>query len=297
VRIEEALALYCAQLEANGRSLHTIRKAQRHIGELARWAARERAGEDLRDWTSATTSEFLRAAHALPGASGAKRAQSTLNGLRSSVRSFFRFLVDAQYIAHDPARLVKHARCASLPPRGLSAKDQERLIAHLRDSARQSATAERDQMLVALALATGLRLGSLLGLDVQDMDLDAGELIVRVVKGGTPQIVPLGPAIVGTLKRYIERLGLEDGPLFRSRTGERLGPRQVQQRLRAAGKRAGLRRLPSPHDLRRTFGIELYARTHDLLLVQAALGHAAITSTLRYAAADQQRLRNALQSL
>ena len=80
------------------------------------------------------------------------------------------------------------------------------------------------------------------------------------------------------------------GPLFRTRQGRRLTVRQVQRRLGYWLERAGCR--PAcPHALRHTFGLALYRRTGDPFVVQAALGNAALASTLVYARPEPERLR------
>jgi site-specific recombinase XerC len=140
--------------------------------------------------------------------------------------------------------------------------------------------------------ATGLRLSSALALDVEDLDLDRGEVQVRRVKGGGEQMVFLADAVRDRLRDHVgERLS---GPLFLGRGGSRLGHRQAQRRFADWVQKARLRGGISPHSLRHGFALSLYERTGDLLLVQAALGHASITSTTVYAQASQERVRAAV---
>jgi site-specific recombinase XerC len=70
--------------------------------------------------------------------------------------------------------------------------------------------------------------------------------------------------------------------------------RQVQRRLSQWLTKAGVQGRFSPHSLRHTFATELYRRTRDVALVQAALGHASIASTMVYARCDQQSVREAI---
>ncbi len=84
----------------------------------------------------------------------------------------------------------------------------------------------RNHLLFHLMLATGIRLGSPLGLDVEGLDLNRGELVLRHAKGDRVERVFLGRVIRNTLRVYIERR--PTGPLFRSHGDRRLSSRQAQ---------------------------------------------------------------------
>jgi integrase/recombinase XerD len=88
--------------------------------------------------------------------------------------------------------------------------------------------------------------------------------------------------------------GRRSGPVFASRDGGHLTPRHVQRRFSKWLAKAGVRGRYSPHSCRHSFALGLYERTGDVLLVQAALGHRAISSTLVYARASAERVRAAV---
>jgi site-specific recombinase XerD len=81
--------------------------------------------------------------------------------------------------------------------------------------------------------------------------------------------------------------------VFRGAAGRRLGKRQAQRRVGDLARRAGLG-IARPHALRHSFAVGLYERCGDLAVVQRALGHASIASTLRYASATDEQLRRAM---
>jgi len=100
------------------------------------------------------------------------------------------------------------------------------------------------------------------------------------------------------LKRHVRAQATGDGnPLFCSRSDGRLGPRQVQLRLKYWLKVAGITKPLSVHSLRHTFATRLYSKTGDLRLVQRALGHRHIATTEIYARVEDKALRKALESL
>jgi integrase/recombinase XerC len=149
----------------------------------------------------------------------------------------------------------------------------------------------RDHLLVHLLVATGIRIGSALAIDVEDVDLDRGELRLRTVKGDREERVFLGAAICEHLGGYLEG-SPESGPLFRGPRGERLSKRQAQKRVTAWIERAGA--TGSPHRLRHSYATRLLRRTGDLFLVSRALRHRSIASTAVYLSVEDERLREAV---
>jgi integrase/recombinase XerD len=141
-------------------------------------------------------------------------------------------------------------------------------------------------------LGTGIRLGSALGLRVEDVDLQARELVIRCAKASRPDRLPISREVTRTLATWIG--DRTDGPLFSSRSGWSLCGRHVQRRFRRAVEAAGITRAVSPHSCRHAFAVKMLARTGDVTLVQAALRHRSIASTLIYARTSPDRLRAAI---
>ena len=285
MRLEEALSLYVVQLDADGRSMHTVRQYQRHVRALSSWLGPEQEIEDI---TPETLARFLTSDLAKGRRGGGQKRATSLNALRTSLRVFFTWMNRAGHLDHDPARLVRRAQCGTPPPRGLSAEEQRRLLHTL-----EREDGDRDYALFALMLATGLRIGSALTLTMEDADLDQGELRLRRMKGDRPGRVFLGRAAVNHLRRYLK--GRDSGLLFPTPNGSPMTTRHANRRLQMWMKRAGLKRKASPHSLRHSFGIALYEKTGDVLLVKEALGHRSVASTLVYARPDEETLRRALE--
>jgi site-specific recombinase XerC len=289
MRIQEALDRYLLQLEADGRSPHTRAQYARHVGLLAAWL--NDPDVDLVDHELLARFLVSEAARLRPD--GKPKKAAALNCLRSSLRTFWAWAHAAGYVARNPARLIRRARCGPPPPRALSDDEQQRLMGALA-SARGEA-AERDHALFHVMLATGIRLGSALGLDVEDVDLERGELLLRHCKNGRVEVVFLGRAVRNHLARFIG--ARVTGPLFRGRHGGRLGARQAQRRFELWCAATGIGRHATSHSLRHSFATALYARTGDVLLVKEALRHRSVVSTLVYAACPTSRLRSAIEAL
>ena len=130
---------------------------------------------------------------------GPKKAVS-LNAMRTSIRCFCAHLHDAGLVSANPARLLRRARCAPPPPKALHADEQERLLEVL--AAASGPEAERDRMLVELLLGTGIRVGSALALDVEDIDFHHGEIALRRTKNDRPATGITPVAVAEKLRCY-----------------------------------------------------------------------------------------------
>ena len=290
MHISEAFSFYLTQLEADGRSRHTIRQRERHVLLLARWLADVGAGGEIAALGHQDVARILASDVAQRRADGGKRKATSANALRSSLKAFFSYCHEAGLVAANPARLVKRALCGTPPPRHLRDDERNRLLQVLADA--EGPEAERDHTLFHLMLATGVRLSSTLGLDVEDLDLDAGEAVLRSFKGGRVERVFLPRALAEHLRRFVgDRTA---GPVFRGRGDARLSARHAQRRFSAWAARARVRPGATPHSLRHSFARSLLDRTHDLLLVKLALHHRSISSTMVYAEGCAERLRAAL---
>ena len=290
MNITQALDRFLVQLEANGRSIHSLCQSRRHVRLLATWLEAEGRSVEITEINHEVLAKFLASPAARTRPDGKTKRATSVNCLRASLRTFFAYLTQAGYLPTNPASVIKRALCASPPPRAMAPEDQRKLLATL--AAAEGFEAERDHLLFHLMLATGTRLGSALGLQASDIDLDCAEITLRSTKGDRPETLPIGQAIRDHLARNLAKH--LNGTLFARRNGRPLTPRHVERRFRQWLRKAGITRPATPHSLRHSFAQDLYRKTGDILLVKAALRHRSITSTLVYARADGERLREVL---
>jgi site-specific recombinase XerC len=286
MKISEAVGQYLLQLEADGRSHHTIRQARRHTALLVRFLGER----EIAEVTHQHVAQFLVSAMAMRTTDGREKKPTSANAVRSAVRTFFGFAHAAGLAPTNAARLVRRAMCGPPVPRALSDGERERLLSALAEA--QSVADRRDRVLVHLMLGSGLRLGSAVGLDIEDVDLGTGELRLRRMKGRREDIafVP-GPVLV-MLREHLA--GRAAGPVFLGAGGERMGVRQVHRRLAEWGLRAGVPGL-HPHRLRHTFGTRIYGASRDLLLTARALCHRDVSSAAIYARVADPAVRAAIE--
>lgn len=286
MRIEDALDRYLLQLEADGRSAHTIAQARRHVRLFARWAAGAGLSGEIEDVGHEDVARFLAGPAARRRPDGREKRASSANTLRSTLRTFLGYLHEAGHLPANPARLVRLARCSPPPPRGFSDEEQAKLLEALAGA--KTAEEKRDRVIFEVMLGTGIRLGSAVALDVEDVDLERAELRLRKAKGGREDVVVLPRRLVGLVGEHARAMG--SGAMFRSQGGQRVGGRHVRRRLAGWCRRAGVA-ARGPHALRHSFAARTYAVSGDILLTKTALKHRSIESTLVYARADDRRLR------
>ncbi|HEY2161432.1 MAG TPA: site-specific tyrosine recombinase XerD [Solirubrobacteraceae bacterium] len=221
-------------------------------------------------------------------------APATLQRKIACLRSFYRHLRREQLIEHDPASELRAPRSRAKLPEVLSRDEVSRLLAQPRGTA---PTALRDRALLETMYACGLRASEAIGLELAELDLDAGILRARG-KGSKERLVPIGRKAVESLRAYLEKgrprlVGIRDERhVFVNHRGvglSRQGLYKIVQRHAAA---AGLAHRMSPHTLRHTFATHLLAGGCDLRSLQEMLGHADIATTQIYTHLSADRLRD-----
>jgi integrase/recombinase XerC len=252
--------------------------------------------EDLSAITPDHLARFLTSDLVLCTPTGEPRAAISVNRTKSALRSFFAFCVESGFVHENPARLIRSSPARAKEPSTLEPGEIERICAVL--AQKTGTLADRNRLIFEVLLGTGIRLGSLVGLSRGDVDLESYTLHI-LAKGGGRERVFLSPALVALLAHHLGESAPQSPcgpnlPVFRSKSGRRLGARQIQLNFARWLGLAGITRPFSIHSLRHTFATRLYRRTGDLYLVQRALGHRQITTTEIYARVSDDTLRRAV---
>jgi integrase/recombinase XerC len=154
----------------------------------------------------------------------------------------------------------------------------------------------RDRALLETLYSAGLRVSELVGLDVSDLDLDAGLCTVRG-KGRRERLAMLGPPCVEALHAWMAvrsavARGASPGAVFLNRNGTRLSTRSVARLLEKYLKTLGMEADASPHTVRHSFATHLLDAGADIRSVQELLGHRSLGTTQIYTHVTTQRLRD-----
>jgi len=223
-------------------------------------------------------------------------ARSTIARRAAAARTFLKWAARTGRIEADPSlRLVAPRRPRTLPE--VLKQDEAAAMLDLAEVRADDADPVhvRDRAVLELLYASGIRVGELVGLDVDDVDL--AQRVVRVMgKGAKERVVPFGVPAANAIGAWLAaRPGLakpQSGPaLFLGRRGARVDPRQVRTLVHEV-----LSYLPDapdlgPHGLRHSAATHLLEGGADLRMVQEVLGHASLSTTQLYTHVSVDRLR------
>ena len=216
----------------------------------------------------------------------------TLQRRLSAIRSFYNYLAREGGIRTNPAMEFSAPRAKSRLPDTLDTDQVSRLL----DIHTDTWHGQRDRAMLELFYSSGLRLGELVGTNLDDLSFDDNTIRVRG-KGNKERLLPIGSRAVEAITAWLQvRPSLprgqlqDDDAVFVSERGKRISPRNVQERVRQWCLTLGISGRVHPHTLRHSFASHLLESSQDLRAVQEMLGHADIATTQIYTHLDFQHL-------
>lgn len=221
----------------------------------------------------------------------------------SGWRGFYAWLGRQGLVSSNPVQDVRAPKAPKPLPKALGVEEAVQLAEHRQDDADPWLQA-RDVAIVELLYGCGLRVGEVVGLDVQAgsnargwVDLQAGDVHV-LGKGSKRRSVPLGRKAAEALAAWLQQRAMApwagvQAALFTGRNGTRLSAQAIWQRLRRRSQMAGLATPVHPHMLRHSFASHVLQSSGDLRAVQELLGHSSIATTQVYTRLDFQHLAKA----
>jgi integrase/recombinase XerC len=286
-----AVAVFVAHLrDERGLSPHTVAAYRRDATQFLSFAGRAGVTDP-----AAVEPLLLRRFLALQRTRGL--AASSIARKGAALRALFRFLARRGLVAEDPAAGLGVPRGPRRLPVVLKVRQVDRLLAGPRPV---DPVGLRDRAVLELLYATGIRVGELCGLRLDDVDLGADT--VRVLgKGAKQRVVPFGEPARAALLDYLaggRSAMLPEGEapagreaLFFNRRRRPMTQRDVRGMLERYRVAAGAPAGTSPHTLRHSFATHLLEGGADLRAVQELLGHVALTTTQTYTHVSNERLR------
>jgi integrase/recombinase XerC len=244
---------------------------------------------------SGVTLETLRAWLASMSAEGLSR--TTLARRGAAARTFFSWAADAERVPTNPALRLASARPAQSLPLVLTPADMVVMLGVAEAACDDGdPIAIRDWVAAEMLYATGMRVGELAGIDVDDVDL-AGRLVRVMGKGAKERVIPFGVPAARAAREWLERgrpalpLSAAAGAAFLvGRKGKRVDQRQIREAVHRLSALSGVTDV-APHALRHTAATHLVTGGSDLRSVQEVLGHASLSTTQRYTHVTAERLR------
>ena len=222
------------------------------------------------------------------------KKSSTIHRLFSTIRGFHQYLCQLRITENDPSELLVPPRLTRKIPTTLLVEEVDNIIQAV-DLTKKYAL--RDQAILSLLYASGIRVTELVDLKLKNLMMDDG--LIRVFgKGRKERIVPIGKIALSFLTLYLKELrpsnsrkGKSQGILFLNHRGGKLTRMSIWNILHENTLRAGITKKVSPHVLRHSFATHLLEGGADLRSVQEMLGHSDITTTQIYTNIDKIYLK------
>jgi integrase/recombinase XerD len=274
---------------------NTLAAYRRDLERYSGFLGARRIG-DLADVDAKTIRAFIASVSASThGPDGEPYRATTVSRMLSTVRTFHRFALREGLVTDDPTAGVVRPRLPRALPHPLTVEEVTAIVEAPGDA---TPVATRDRAILELLYGAGLRISELVGLDVDDLDLD--DAAVRVFgKGSKERLVPIGRMARDAVAAYLTRgrpalaTGRSRAALFLNTRGGRLTRQSCSRLLDAHRARAGITRVVTPHDLRHSFATHLLEGGADVRVVQELLGHASVATTQVYTLVTTEHLRAA----
>lgn len=211
----------------------------------------------------------------------------TIDNVRRNISSFFSWLEEEDYILKSPMRRIHKIKTKTVVKSTISDEG----IELLRDNCKE----QRDLAIIDLLYSTGIRVGELVNLNIEDIDLEGRECVVYG-KGDKERRVYFDAKAKVHLKEYIETRRDDNEALFVTLDAphDRLKISGVEIRLRKLGRELNLERI-HPHKFRRSMATRAIDKGMPIEQVQKILGHSQIDTTMQYAMVNQNNVKSAHQ--
>lgn len=274
---DEFLAMFLAAKRIEGCSERTIKYYEttvQHLLSKIETSVRKITTEEIREYLS----EYQKWNNC---------SNVTIDNIRRNISSFFSWLEEEDYILKSPMRRIHKIRTKTVVKNVISDEGIEQLRDHCQE--------KRDLAIIDLLYSTGIRVGELVNLNIDDIDFEGRECVVYG-KGDKERRVYFDAKAKVHLKEYIESRNDDNRALFVTLDAphDRLKISGVEIRLRSLGRRLHLERI-HPHKFRRSMATRAIDKGMPIEQVQKILGHSQIDTTMQYAMVNQNNVKTAHQ--
>lgn len=278
--LQESIARYLAELARRGASKHTLRNYESDLLQLVEYCTPP--GEEgaplleqvdlplLREWLASLYDKGL----------------TTISIRRkiAAVRAMFKFLRQEGITETNPATRLRTPRPGQRLPDVMSAEKTNNMLDAVESGEPvEKPSRERDIAFLELLYGCGIRVGELVGIDLDDLDLSEGWLKVHG-KGNKQRQVPVGERAVDAVNRYLasRSAAADERALFVNGQGRRLSDRQVRRLVKFYATFVTGDSTVHPHSFRHAYATHLLSDGADLRAIQELLGHARLSTTQKY---------------
>ena len=212
----------------------------------------------------------------------------------SGIKSFFHFLVIADYQEADPSELLEGTKIGFRLPEVLTVEEIDRIISTVDMEKKEG---QRNRAILETLYSCGLRVSELCNLKISDLYFEEGFIKVEG-KGGKQRLVPISPRAIKEIKYWFAdrnlgkiKKGYEDY-VFLARWGNNISRIMVFHMIKELAEKASITKNISPHTFRHSFATHLLEGGANLRAIQCMLGHESIATTEIYTHIDRNRLRS-----
>lgn len=219
------------------------------------------------------------------------KANSTISRSLASIRSFYQYLKNENFIESDPTISVHAFKTEKKLPQILSSKQVDLLLSMPEQTDFKGI---RDKAMLELLYATGIRVSELIALNVSDVSIEMG--YIRCRSNNKERIIPLYPVAVSSINDYLEKsrgfmlANPNEEALFVNCYGNRLTRQGFWKLIKYYKEKANISREITPHTLRHSFAAHLLENGADLKSIQEMMGHSDISSTQVYTQLIKNRI-------
>lgn len=212
----------------------------------------------------------------------------------SGIKSFFHYLILADYIESDPSELLEGPKIGFKLPEVLTIEEIDRIISAVDLSKNEG---QRNRAILETLYSCGLRVSELTGLKLSNLYFEEGFIKVEG-KGSKQRLVPISPRAIKEIRLYLpdrDQLNIKkdnEDYLFISRRGTHLSRIMIFHLIKELANVAGITKNISPHTFRHSFATHLLEGGANLRAIQCMLGHESIATTEIYTHIDRNMLRS-----
>jgi site-specific recombinase XerD len=265
---EDFLKKLGIELKIRGFSQETVKSYTRHNADFIKFikkAPDSAAEDDLKSYLAYLISDK-------------KLSSSSVALVRSALLFSYNQVLDRGFSS------IKTPKIQRNPPAVLTKDEIKSLI--------DACFNDKSRLLILLLYSSGLRVSECLKMRVEDLDFKEKVCLVKQGKGKKDRVTVLSGTFAEQLKEYLNKEGIDEGAIFMNKSGEIFSVRNAQKIVSSAAKRAGIKKIVTPHKLRHSFATHLLDAGVSIRVIQELLGHSNLQTTQIYTRVSRDLIRS-----